>query len=622
MHYFAWLIGLSAVVALLEVLWPARDQPALRRWSWSDALHLVFNGHFLGVLLYGIATYRVLPPIDAWLADQGWLGLLYRDIAGGWPLFAQILVALVVIDFVQWGVHNLLHRVGFLWRIHQVHHSVKDGEMDWIVSFRFSWLEPVIYKSITYIPLMWFGFAPEAIFVHAVFGTLIGHLNHANLNWDYGWLKYVLNSPKMHLYHHDYAAPKTGQNFGIIFSCWDWIFGTAHLPDHPPARIGFPGVEKVPEDFFGQLSWPLGLAVPALQRTHVLNSVMGIGVVAMLYAASQPPKAPTPMFGEPSASSQPAARPDSTVRHAASPEEATAALARFGNEAREAGWALPEVAVSPQELAEALSSPRLVVLDVRKADRFAAGHIPSAQLVERSDYSGGAIPGVSLDRAALEGLLRSRGVNRGDTVVVMGDGGPEPYRLWWTLREVGGLDVRVLDGGLQGWKALGERLAEGPGLTVEPGDVELPGGAGDNLLWSDVLALQVDHPDLQLVDTRSEAEFEGAETHRNAARAGHIPGAVHLDWTDALTLDETTGVPKLKTADAFLSTLRDAGIDPEKPILTYCQSGTRSSATYYAALQAGLSEDRIWNYDGSWAEYSRLAELPVAIFTPTGRAQP
>ena len=134
--------------------------------------------------------------------------------------------------------------------------------MDWMVSFRFSWVEPVVYKSVTYLPIMWFGFVPEALFVHAVVGTFIGHLNHANLSWDYGVVGYVLNNPKMHLYHHAHDAPAAGQNFGIIFSLWDHVFGTAHTPIEPCPKIGFPGDEDVPQDFFGQVLWPLQQLLP------------------------------------------------------------------------------------------------------------------------------------------------------------------------------------------------------------------------------------------------------------------------------------------------------------------------------------------------------------------------
>ena len=258
MTYLYWLLGLSAFVATLERVFPARRQKVLRRRLWSDALYLLFNGHVLGLMLYAVAFQYILPVLDAALEATGWKEVLYFDAAGvfGWGLLWQSVLALIVLDFVQWAVHNLLHRSATLWKSHQVHHSVEDGEMDWIVAFRFSWIEPLVYKPVTYFPIMWFGFAPEALFAHAVIGTLSGHLNHANLDWDYGVFGYLLNNPKMHLYHHAYDAPERGQNFGIIFSAWDYIFGTAHLPKEPCGKIGIPGPEQPPEHFFGQLVWP------------------------------------------------------------------------------------------------------------------------------------------------------------------------------------------------------------------------------------------------------------------------------------------------------------------------------------------------------------------------------
>src|SRR5690606_26981978 len=125
----------------------------------------------------------LMPPLRSSLAAAGWEGAAGPGLVAGWPLAVQALVALLAVDLAQWCVHVLLHRVPFLWPLHQVHHSVKDGEMDWIVAFRFHWMEPVVYKTLTYAPLLVFGFAPQALFAHAVFGTLIGHLNHANLSW-------------------------------------------------------------------------------------------------------------------------------------------------------------------------------------------------------------------------------------------------------------------------------------------------------------------------------------------------------------------------------------------------------------------------------------------------------
>ncbi len=620
MIYPAALALFSVLVAGLERLWPWRkDQKQLRPYLWSDLLYLVFNGHFLGLILYGIAVNRVLPRVDGWLTDAGIFGGIYRNAAADWPLWIQIPVALVVVDFIQWCVHNSLHRIGPLWNLHKVHHSVKDGEMDWIVSFRFQWTEVVLYKSVLYLPLAWFGFAEEALLFHAIFGTLIGHLNHANLDIDWGIGKYILNSPRMHIWHHDFDAKPPAYNFGIIFSSWDWIFGTAYLPDHPPRKLGFEGVEDLPQDIFSQFAWQLGQLIPAARKAPALIAGAGLAVVATGWVLHDPPAVHTPMMGEQAAASQPTATARIAVDSPRSPQQAAEGLARFGTEATRAGYAHPEWMVSARELAEALSAPGLVLLDIRPLERVAAGRIPSARPVDRADYSGSdPVPGVSADATTLAAMLQAKGVNEGDTIVLYGDGGPEPYRLWWTLRVVAGVDARVLDGGLAAWKALGQTVAGGPPLDRGPGNIQLKApGQGRALLWEDLAALRAQHPDLVLVDTRSDIEFTGTEQHPKAARAGRIPGARHLDWTRLLRDGETD--PRLLPKEDLSALLEP--LHGKDGVVTYCQSGTRSATLYFAMLQLGWDESALWNYDGSWAEYSRREDLPVEL-GPLAQAAP
>ncbi len=76
---------------------------------------------------------------------------LQRGLVSGWPPLMQFLVALIVLDLIQWSVHNLLHRVPWLWRFHQVHHSIE--VLDWAGNLRFHWMEVVIYRSAPYVPL-------------------------------------------------------------------------------------------------------------------------------------------------------------------------------------------------------------------------------------------------------------------------------------------------------------------------------------------------------------------------------------------------------------------------------------------------------------------------------------
>lgn len=608
------LAVISVLVACLEWFFPWRpEQKQFRKGLLSDFLHLVFNGHFLGLILFGISARYILPSLDHWLAEMGMTTLLYHNVAASWPLWLQIIVALLVIDFVQWGVHNLLHRVPFFWQMHKCHHSIVDGEMDWIVSFRFQWSEVVVYKLFQYIPLAYFGFATEAVLFHAIFGTLIGHLNHANLNWDYGWFRYVLNSPRMHIWHHDYEGDeKSTVNFGIIFSMWDWLFGTAKMPSQPPQKLGFHGVETFPKDFLGHTSWPLQQWLKPSGRSKVVGWVMGVVLLGVGLGLGVMPTGSgvaTPMLGEVAASSQPSVgiKPGPSA-YSSTVAQATAALAAFGTDARKAGFAHPEWMVSVPELAKALGSPRLVLLDVRRNKRFLAGRIPSAKQLYRGDYSlRSPYSGLSKDAASLQAMLRARGVNHDSAVVLYADGGPEAYRLWWTLRTQAGVVTRVLDGGLNAWKAQGHGVASGASKPPSPGHIVLK-GRSTPALWSQLAHFRKAQTPL-LLDTRSEPEYTGEKQHPKALRAGHIPGAGHLPWE--LILQPSRSLA-LKSPKALRELFHQHKVQKDRAILLYCQSGTRSSAVYFALLQAGLSETHLRNYDGSWAEYSKRMELPVS----------
>lgn len=605
---------ISILVATLEHFFPWRkDQRQLRPRLFSDVLFLLFNGHFLGVILYGIASHRLLPSLDRLLGTYGLTPLVYRNVAMGWPLWVQIVAVLLIMDFAQWCVHNLLHRVPILWEMHKTHHSVRDGEMDFIVSFRFQWTEVVIYKAAQYLPLAFFGFSGPAVLVQAIFGTLIGHLNHSNLDLGHGAWKYVLNSPRMHIWHHNYDADgRTTVNFGIIFSLWDWIFGTAHLPSEPPRRLGFRGEEEFPRSYFAQQGWPLPRLLPAAARRGVLPGVLGLLVLGLLWLAHLPPQRTikTPLRGEPLAASQPLNAeppPDSYARNEA---EASAALQAFGREATAAGYAHPEYLVSVPELARALHAPQLVLLDIRPQDRFAAGHIPSALPIGRADYSEERpIPGLTRPLPQLEALLRTRGVRKDSVVVLYSDGAPEAFRLFWSLQAVTTLPLRILDGGLPAWKHAGHAVAGGPARRVVPGDVVLqPAAEAPSLYWQGVEEL-LREPQALLLDSRTSAEYRGEKQHPEAVRSGHIPGARHFDWQAVFRSDSD---PRLRSVAELRALFQPFAIEQRSHIITACQSGTRSAALYFALLQLGIPRERLRNYNGSWAEYSRLG-LPLKI---------
>ena len=257
-NYFYWLLGLSLLVFAFEIIIPWRKkQPIFRKGFWLDAFYMIFN-----FFLFSLIGYNALSNVGVELFND-FLGLFGIDNlvaieVQDFPVWAQLLIMFVIADFIQWNVHRMLHRVPWLWKFHQVHHSVK--EMGFAAQFRFHFVETLVYKSAQYIPLAMIGFGIEQFFVVHMFSVFIGHLNHANLDWSYGPLGYVLNNPRMHIWHHAKALPpehKYGMNFGLSLSIWDYLFGTAYVPKSgKDIEIGFDGDERFPHDFTGQLTYP------------------------------------------------------------------------------------------------------------------------------------------------------------------------------------------------------------------------------------------------------------------------------------------------------------------------------------------------------------------------------
>lgn len=256
---FYFLILISLLVWSLEIIIPWRKKQAIfRKDFWQDSFYMFFNFYLFGLLIYAALSSVSVQIFKDLLSPLGYEGghlIDFSEVPWGW----QLLIFFIIADFVQWVVHNILHRVPFLWKFHKVHHSVK--EMGFAAHLRYHFLETFVYQTFKYISLvMIFGFSLDNAFIVYSFTVLVGHLNHANLNWSYGPLKYILNNPKMHIWHHSKEVPeshKHGMNFGISLSCWDYIFGTAYIPnDGRDIELGFPNDEKYPESFIGQVIEP------------------------------------------------------------------------------------------------------------------------------------------------------------------------------------------------------------------------------------------------------------------------------------------------------------------------------------------------------------------------------
>ena len=252
-NYFWGLIVISLVVWLLEIIFPWRkNQSSIRKDFWMDAFYMFFNFFIFSILISG---------------DYKALGLLFNEIGittkslavfniSNWPIGFQLVVFFVILDFVQWLTHVLLHKYEVLWRFHKVHHSVK--EMGFAAHLRYHWMENILYKPLKTLGVMVLGgFEPEQAYIVHFIAITIGHLNHANIRITWGPFKYILNNSVMHLYHHMKVLPENkpkGINFGISLSIWDFLFKTSYVPDdNGEIELGFLNEENFPKGFFSQL---------------------------------------------------------------------------------------------------------------------------------------------------------------------------------------------------------------------------------------------------------------------------------------------------------------------------------------------------------------------------------
>ena len=268
------------------------------------------------------------------------------------------------------------------------------------------------------------------------------------------------------------------------------------------------------------------------------------------------------------------------------------------------GYANPELLITPEELQKAQTrTPPPLVIDLRPPEDFAAGHIPGAVHLD--------LWGVSLidtDPAPLKAfmwmidhLFNLRGVNESTPVVVYDEqSGIRAARAFWFLEYFGHPRVQVLDGGFSAWVSArlpATREAAPPPKSTWKGTPQERTIA----TWRDVKA-RIGNPDAVLLDTRSDGEWNG--TTVRAKRGGRIPGAVHVEWTRNLGDDGA-----FKPASELRAMYEQAGVTPDKEVVTYCQGGYRAAHGYLALRLLGYP--RVRNYTGSWKEWGDREDLPV-----------
>ncbi|HCY87129.1 MAG TPA: sulfurtransferase [Desulfobacteraceae bacterium] len=266
-------------------------------------------------------------------------------------------------------------------------------------------------------------------------------------------------------------------------------------------------------------------------------------------------------------------------------------------------------AASPQWLHDHLGQNGIIVADVRTDDYFDGAMIPGAVRLPWSEFRtsdpGQDLASVFVGVNKAQQILGRRGISRNDTVVLYDstarDGGATASYVFWVLDLLGHENKKILERGIDGWKAAGFDLA----TTEAPPEPILYQAPADEirtekLIHGDFVYKRLGDRFYQIVDVRSKAEYTGEKGTKglrgNPLKRGHIPTAVNINYTGAWSDTDTKG---FKSYPELQSLYR--GLDPEKGVIVYCNSGRRSSFSYYILRLMGF--EHVHTYEASWKEW-------------------
>ena len=261
--------------------------------------------------------------------------------------------------------------------------------------------------------------------------------------------------------------------------------------------------------------------------------------------------------------------------------------------------------IEPDELESHLDDPAVVIVDLCKAKQYRKAHIPGAHFVNYPDIIHIEKPMMGLlpSDEQFSRLVSSLGITTDSHVVAYDEeGGGCASRFIWTLHVFGHSKASLLNGGLFSWANEGHRLTkEIPEKTAS--NYKLV-NTGNYTADSSYILQHLDDEHVALLDARSMPEYSGKKKFAN--KGGHIPGAKHYDWTDAM--DRAHNL-RLFPAESIQHKLDQLGITKDKEVIVYCQSHHRSAFSY--VMLRALGYEDVKGYPGSWSDWGNRDDTPV-----------
>jgi sterol desaturase/sphingolipid hydroxylase (fatty acid hydroxylase superfamily) len=211
--------GVLILMAVWEILAPRRASTISKIVRWGNNLGLVVFNSVLLRLIFPTAAVGV----TIFASEHSWGLLNYVQL----PSFAAVAISIVVMDFVIYFQHILMHAIPALWRLHRVHHA--DLDYDFTTGVRFHPLEIIVSMLIKFSAILMLGPPVIAVLIFEVILNVMSMFNHGNVKLPAfldRTLRLLIVTPDMHRIHHSVEEDESNQNFGFNLSLWDRFFGT------------------------------------------------------------------------------------------------------------------------------------------------------------------------------------------------------------------------------------------------------------------------------------------------------------------------------------------------------------------------------------------------------------
>lgn len=245
---YAPIVVTALAIALCEWRWPyrrewvpARDEVRL------DLTFIAVVQLMLPPLVSLLFMLAIIEPARALqLPVQTWW-------PHAWPVWAQVVLMILAVDFLRYWLHRAAHETDLLWRLHKVHHSVE--QLYWLNTSRFHPIEKALQMLLDSVPFLLMAVDPVVLSLYYLSYATNGFFQHCNIDLRYGLLNYVVGSAETHRWHHSREPREANANYGNTVIVWDLLFGTWFLP--ADRSIGALGLhQRLPASFKALMAAP------------------------------------------------------------------------------------------------------------------------------------------------------------------------------------------------------------------------------------------------------------------------------------------------------------------------------------------------------------------------------